>query len=70
MASPLVHEGGSDYELRLDDNCWITVRNLSVHIRDAGEGVSILIYPLGKEDEDPISDPWVSYGDGYMEESQ
>jgi len=49
---------------------WITVRNLSVYIRQADEGVSVDIYPLHREVEDSIAGTWALYTDGNTQENQ
>ena len=44
-----------DYTLGKEGRCWITVGNLSVHIVKTDEGVVVDIYPLNKEDCEPIA---------------
>lgn len=40
-------DSGEDFELELGRSVWLTVRNLSVNVRDTGEGVSVAIYGRG-----------------------
>jgi hypothetical protein len=52
----LILDGESDYILRDDvPSCWITIGNLSVHPIRTDEGVVVDIYPLGREDLEPIA---------------
>jgi hypothetical protein len=55
---------GNDFVLAESESAWITVRNLSVYIRDTGEGVTIAIYPKGKEADDSIDETWVLFNEG------
>ena len=42
---------------------WITVGNISVNVKHGDEGVSISVYPLGKEMEESIAESWVTFGE-------
>jgi hypothetical protein len=47
---------GSEVEMEPEENrIWVTVKNFSVSILKTDEGVSVDIYPLGKEDEDSVA---------------
>lgn len=49
----------TDYELKEDQNSvWITVDNISVYIRRTDEGVSVGLYPKGREMDDEICGTW------------
>jgi len=55
-------EGDTDYELNEDfKSCWITVNNISVYILRTGDGVSVDLLPLGKEDKPPIVSTYATF---------
>lgn len=55
-------DGNADNEYTLNDNtAWITVGNISVYIRKGDEGVSVDLYPVGGEMEEPIASTWATY---------
>jgi hypothetical protein len=56
--------GDQDCILHKNQSTWITVGNLSLNIKHGDEGVSISVYPLGKEMEESISENWVTFGEG------
>jgi hypothetical protein len=58
---------GKDLVLNKLESCWVTVENLSVYIRAGDEGVSVSLYPLGKEDEQSITETWALYHEGEEE---
>lgn len=60
---------GKDLILNKLESCWITVENLSVYIRAGDEGVSISLYPLGKEDGESITETWALYNEAENEET-
>lgn len=53
----------SDKETKLEpgSHVWITVNNLSVHVKHGEEGVSVTIYPLDREMSDSIAETWVTF---------
>ena len=51
---------GRDYTLD-GNSVWITVDTVSVYIRRQEEGVSVCLYPTGREDEDAIGETYVAY---------
>ena len=54
-----------DYTLDSDSaSVWITVDTVSVCIRRQDEGVSVYLYPTGREDEDCISETYAPYDEG------
>lgn len=57
-------DSGEDFELELGRSVWLSVRNLSVNVRDTGEGVSVTIYGRGHEAEDSVAETWATWGDG------
>lgn len=59
-----VEENNADNEYTLNqDTVWITVNNLSLYIRKNDEGVSVDIFPVGFESEDPIAGTWATYAE-------
>lgn len=58
----------SDYILE-SDSCWITVKNMSVHIVKTDEGVVVDIYPLGSEDGEAITSTYAYDGECVSEET-
>ena len=48
--------------LERDQSCRITVETLSVHVRSGEDGVSVSIYPLGKNKE-AVGETWATYGE-------
>ena len=58
---------GKDLVLNKLESCWVTVENLSVYISAGDEGVSVSLYPLGKEDEQSITETWALYNEGEEE---
>ena len=48
-------------------SCWITIGNISVYIRRVEEGVCTELYSLGCEDDDPISEAWVTFKEAQQE---
>lgn len=56
--------GNEDCILPPGESTWITVGNLSVHLKHGDDGVSISVYALGKEMEESIAESWVTFGEG------
>lgn len=56
-----------DYVLE-DESVWITVNNISVHIIKTDEGVVADLYPLGKEDENPMTSTWLMFAEANQDE--
>ena len=54
---------GKDVTLNKGESCWVTVGNISVYLRSGDDGVSVTLYPLGKEDEESIAETWATYGE-------
>jgi len=53
-----------DYTLDSDsESVWITVDTVSVYIRRQDEGVSVYLYPIGREDEDSIGETYATYAE-------
>ena len=51
-----------DYTLDSDsETVWMTVDTVSIKIRRQDEGVSVHLYPLGREDEDAIGETFARY---------
>lgn len=60
----LKRKSGSDYILRkAHKSVWITVGNISVHVVRTDEGVSVDLYPVGEEMEDPICGTWALFAE-------
>lgn len=57
----------NDYTLK-EGRVWITVGKLSVHVVTTDEGVVVDIYPVGKEDEEPIASTYAFDREGETEE--
>ena len=58
----LKREGENDYVLVPgEDSVWITVGNVSVYIRRTDEGVSVCTYPFGVEEQDSITESFVTF---------
>jgi hypothetical protein len=43
------------------DSVWITVGNISVHVRKQDEGVTIDLYPLGKESSNYFTSTYMTF---------
>ena len=57
-----------DYRLEGGDHVWINVKNISVHIKQGDEGVSVTLYPAGREDDDEsLSEAWATYAEAESE---
>ena len=56
--------GASDYEL-VDGHasCWITINNVSVYVRNTGEGVSVSLHPVGREDEGSLAETCTTFAE-------
>lgn len=56
--SPLKHIVENDYEFQSSrsgyKSCWITVKNLSIYLIETQSGISIDVYALGRETENPL----------------
>ena len=50
------------------DSCWITVGDASVYLSKSDDGVSVDVYPLGKEMDGSIIDAWVTWDELKTEE--
>ena len=61
MNDVLTRETVEDYVLE-GGHVWITVKDLSVHIKKEKEGVVVDVYPLGDEDTEPIASTWALWG--------
>lgn len=57
----LVHEAENDYIL-MGASCWIEVEDLVIYIVNCGSGVSVEVYPSGREYEAPIDTLAVDFG--------
>lgn len=55
-----------EYEMT-GDTVWLSVGNLSVYVRKHDDGVSVDLFPLGKEDEEALSGTWVSFNEASEE---
>ena len=55
-------EDGKDYKLE-NGSCWITVRNVSVHIVNHRKSVAVHLYPLGKELDRPLDTAIVPFSE-------
>ena len=54
----------SDYTLDEDaEGVWLTVKNVSVWVRQGPDGVSVSLYPAGQELEDSLGETWVTYSE-------
>jgi len=40
---------------------WITVGNISVHVKKGNEGVSVALYPLDGETGESIGETWATF---------
>jgi hypothetical protein len=58
----LMLDEGQDYTLE-NGSCWITVGNISVFIVKDNDGVSVRLYPLGSELNDPMSEARATYSE-------
>lgn len=52
----------ADYALE-SGAVWITVGNISVHVKKGDEGVSVTLYPLGREDDESLTEAWATYAE-------
>ena len=62
----LVKEGeaGAEYTLKAgEESVWITVNNISVHIKRGDEGVSVCLYPVDKEDSEALVETYATYAE-------
>jgi hypothetical protein len=70
MSEVLIFDGNelepNDYTLK-GDHCWITVRNVSVHIKATDEGVCVALYPLNREEETGLRAMSVPYAEAAEE---
>ncbi len=58
----------SDFTLKTDESCWITVKNLSVYICPTDEDVVVDISPKNKEAEEVIASTYAYFNEGKEEE--
>jgi len=60
----LTHKQASDYVLKEDQrSVWITVNNISVYVVRNDEGVSVDLFPLNAEMDDPLTSAWALFAD-------
>lgn len=62
------HELIDDDYIAVDGALWVTVKNASIRIRDTGEGLSIVVYRLTKEDQTSITETWATWEEFEPEE--
>ena len=61
-------EGETDYILEPSaTSCWITVDNISVYIVRTDEGVSVDLFPRGREGDESIAGTWVLHQEAATE---
>lgn len=56
-------ENGTDFILT-GERCYITVNNLTVHVKKDDEGVAIDVWPLHDENDESIASTWALYSEG------
>jgi hypothetical protein len=57
----------TDYVLDGSDYVWITVGNVSINISRRENGVSVMLYPLGREMNDCIAETWMAWEEGDLD---
>lgn len=57
-----------DATLDVGQSTWVTINNLSVYLRAGDDGVSVSIYPAGKEEENSITETWACYSEAEGEQ--
>jgi len=62
-------EGETDYILEPGaTSCWITVDNISVYIVRTDEGVSVDLFPKGREGDESMAGTWALHQEAATEE--
>lgn len=51
-----------DYVLE-EDAAWIEVKGFSIRIKAGDEGVSLVVYKAGAEDQPSITETWATYSE-------
>jgi hypothetical protein len=64
----LSQQGSDEYTLLEGAQAWITVRNLSVWLREADEGLVVDVYPLGRESDTSIGSTWVTWEEAMFDD--
>jgi hypothetical protein len=59
MGTPL---NDGDY-LLADNAAWIEVKGFAIRIRAGDDGLSVVVYRSGAEDEPAITETWAAYGE-------
>ena len=69
MDSSLIQDEYSDFTLKTEArSCWITVDNISVYIVRTDEGVSVDLFPKGREGDESIAGTWALHQEAATEE--
>ena len=67
--SALIQNEETDYTLSPPHgSCWITVDTVSVYIRRTDEGVSVDLFPKGREMNDSLAGAWATFAEADLEE--
>ena len=61
----LMHD---DYEMNDRESVWIVIGSISVYIKRTDEGVSVDLYPRGKEDESSVVSCWETFSECSFDE--
>ena len=61
----------ADYVLPPElERVWITVDNISVHVKRNDEGVSVTLYPTGQEDSgESLTETWATFAEAGAQQS-
>jgi uncharacterized CHY-type Zn-finger protein len=66
VVDELIKDEGGEAEYTMPEDCervWITVRNLSIRIKQGTQGINVDVYPLRHEDADPVGGMYTFYSD-------
>lgn len=68
----LVAEGSTDFKMvgPRQSSVYITVENISVYVKRDDEGVSVDLFPLGREMEESLAGTWATYDEAKSEEGE
>ncbi len=70
FADKLALKPASSIEYTLDPKAsavWVEVQNISVHIRRNDEGVSVDLFPVGREDAESLVGTWLTFDEAQVD---
>jgi hypothetical protein len=61
-------DGNTDYVFQPEAiGCWVEINNISVYLVRTNEGVFVDLYPIGKENGEPLTSTYASFAEAEAE---